>query len=116
MLQIQGGIYDGQKSSLSAVWPVGPRLPGRRLDESSTIIVVERGEYISFANCGLPYYIGETIKDRDKLMVQTVPGLSRRYELDIRNLSEVTSILRDEKMVMIKTLLPEKPTPRVMII
>ncbi|MEC0306912.1 CoA-disulfide reductase [Paenibacillus lautus] len=76
----------------------------RRLDESSTIIVVERGEYISFANCGLPYYIGETIKDRNKLMVQTVPGLSSRYGLDIRNLSEVTSILRDENMVTIKNL------------
>lgn len=69
----------------------------RRLDEDSAIVLVERGEYISFANCGLPYYIGETITDRDKLMVQTVPGLSRRYELDIRNHSEVTSILRDEK-------------------
>ncbi|MGE7824367.1 CoA-disulfide reductase [Paenibacillus sp. NPDC093718] len=76
----------------------------RRLDESSAIVLVERGEYISFANCGLPYYIGETIIDRNKLMVQTVPGLSRRYELDIRNLSEVTSILRDEKMVTIKNL------------
>lgn len=77
----------------------------RRLDEDSAIVLVERGEYISFANCGLPYYIGETITDRDKLMVQTVPGLSRRYVLDIRNLSEVTSILRDEKMVMIKNLI-----------
>ncbi|WP_339223166.1 CoA-disulfide reductase [Paenibacillus sp. FSL W7-1332] len=77
----------------------------RRLDEDSAIVLVERGEYISFANCGLPYYIGETITDRDKLMVQTVPGLSRRYELDIRNLSEVTSILRDEKMVTIKNLI-----------
>lgn len=76
----------------------------RRLDESSAIVLVERGEYISYANCGLPYYIGETITDRNKLMVQTVPGLSRRYELDIRNLSEVTSILRDEKMVTIKNL------------
>ncbi|WP_339296167.1 CoA-disulfide reductase [Paenibacillus sp. FSL W7-1279] len=76
----------------------------RRLDESSTIIIVERGEYISFANCGLPYYIGETIQDRNKLLVQTVPGLSSRYQLDIRNLSEVTSILRDEKMVTIKNL------------
>ncbi|MGG4341922.1 CoA-disulfide reductase [Paenibacillus lautus] len=76
----------------------------RRLDESSTIILVERGEYISFANCGLPYYIGETIQDRNKLMVQTVPGLSSRYQLDIRNLSEVTSIQRDEKMVTIKNL------------
>lgn len=77
----------------------------RRLDEDSAIVLVERGEYISFANCGLPYYIGETITDRDKLMVQTVPGLSHRYVLDIRNLSEVTSILRDEKMVMIKNLI-----------
>ncbi|WP_339293030.1 CoA-disulfide reductase [Paenibacillus sp. FSL W8-0187] len=76
----------------------------RRLDESSTIILVERGEYISFANCGLPYYIGETIQDRNKLMVQTVPGLSSRYQLDIRNVSEVTSIQRDEKMVTIKNL------------
>ncbi|MGG3281375.1 CoA-disulfide reductase [Paenibacillus solani] len=76
----------------------------RRLDESSTIMIVERGEYISFANCGLPYYIGETIQDRSKLMVQTVPGLRSRYQLDIRNLSEVTSIQREEKTVTIKNL------------
>ncbi|KOP68845.1 CoA-disulfide reductase [Bacillus sp. FJAT-18019] len=76
----------------------------RRLDESSTIMIVERGEYISFANCGLPYYIGETIQDRTKLMVQTVPGLSSRYQLDIRNLSEVTSIQREEKLITIKNL------------
>lgn len=50
----------------------------RRLDESSSIILVERGEYISFANCGLPYYIGETIQECSKLLVQTVPGLSSR--------------------------------------
>jgi NADPH-dependent 2,4-dienoyl-CoA reductase/sulfur reductase-like enzyme len=43
----------------------------RRLDESAEIIMFERDEYISFANCGLPYYIGETIKDRSKLLVQT---------------------------------------------
>ncbi|MGY5342948.1 FAD-dependent oxidoreductase [Paenibacillus glucanolyticus] len=76
----------------------------RRLDESSSVILVERGEYISFANCGLPYYIGETIKERSKLLVQTVPGLSSRYQLDIRNLSEVTSIQRQEKQVTIKNL------------
>ncbi|AWP28294.1 CoA-disulfide reductase [Paenibacillus sp. Cedars] len=76
----------------------------RRLDESSSIILVERGEYISFANCGLPYYIGETIQERSKLLVQTVPGLSSRYQLDIRNLSEVTSIQRQEKQVTIKNL------------
>lgn len=76
----------------------------RRLDESSTIIMVERGEHISFANCGLPYYIGETIKERGKLMVQTVEGMSKRFNLDIRNLSEVVSIQRDTKSVAIKNL------------
>lgn len=76
----------------------------RRLDENSDLILVERGEYVSFANCGLPYYIGETIQDRRKLLVQTVPGLSSRYQLDIRILSEVTSIQREEKTVTIQNL------------
>ena len=48
----------------------------RRISEDVEIILVERGEYISFANCGLPYYIGETITDRSKLLVQTVEGMS----------------------------------------
>ncbi|HLO13065.1 MAG TPA: FAD-dependent oxidoreductase, partial [Pseudoneobacillus sp.] len=61
----------------------------RRLDETSTIVLFERGEHISFANCGLPYYIGETIKDRKKLLVQTVEGMSKKFNLDIRNLTEV---------------------------
>ncbi|UNK21173.1 CoA-disulfide reductase [Paenibacillus sp. N3/727] len=76
----------------------------RRLDEDSTIVMVERGEHISFANCGLPYYIGESIKERGKLMVQTVEGMSKRFNLDIRNLSEVVSIQREEKTVSIKNL------------
>lgn len=76
----------------------------RRLDESSTIVLVERGEYISFANCGLPYYIGETIQERGKLMVQTVEGMSKRFNLDIRNLSEAVSIQRDNKTLSIRNL------------
>lgn len=76
----------------------------RRLDEDSTIVMVERGEHISFANCGLPYYIGESIKERSKLMVQTVEGMSKRFNLDIRNLSEVVSIQREDKTVSIKNL------------
>ncbi|MCR6109611.1 CoA-disulfide reductase [Bacillus sp. A301a_S52] len=76
----------------------------RRLDERSHIVLVERGEHISFANCGLPYYIGGTIKDRDKLLVQTVEGMAKRFKLDIRNLSEVTQINRDEKTVTIQNL------------
>lgn len=76
----------------------------RRLDEKSTIILFERGEHISFANCGLPYYIGETIKSRDKLLVQTVAGMSKKFNLDIRNLSEVTAINRDRKTVTVHNL------------
>ncbi|MEH7012846.1 CoA-disulfide reductase [Neobacillus niacini] len=76
----------------------------RRLDETSTIVLFERGEHISFANCGLPYYIGDTIKDRQKLLVQTVEGMSKKFNLDIRNLSEVTQINPDRKTVTIKNL------------
>src|SRR5690625_1386843 len=76
----------------------------RRLDESSHIVLVERGEHISFANCGLPYYIGGTIKERDHLFVQTPEGMSKRFNLDIRNLSEVTTINREQKNVTIKNL------------
>ncbi|MBM7647474.1 CoA-disulfide reductase [Bacillus ectoiniformans] len=76
----------------------------RRLDEQSTIVMFERGEYISFANCGLPYYIGETIQDRSKLLVQTVEGMSKRFNLDIRNLSEVTKINREKKTVTVTNL------------
>jgi len=76
----------------------------RRISEDVEVIMVERGEHISFANCGLPYYIGETIKDRSKLLVQTVEGMSERFKLDIRNLSEVMSINPEAKTVSIKNL------------
>ena len=62
----------------------------------------EKGEYISFANCGLPYYIGETITEREKLLVQTVEGMSAKFNLDIRNLSEVTKIDKENKTVTVK--------------
>ena len=75
----------------------------RRLDENSEIIIVEKGEYISFANCGLPYYIGETINERDKLIVQTVEEMSKKFNLDIRNLSEVIEIDKENKKVKIKS-------------
>ncbi|WP_042374252.1 CoA-disulfide reductase [Neobacillus jeddahensis] len=76
----------------------------RRISEEVEIILVERGEHISFANCGLPYYIGETIKDREKLVVQTVKGMSERFNLDIRNLSEVVNIHPEAKNVTIKNV------------
>ncbi|HEX9027152.1 MAG TPA: CoA-disulfide reductase [Clostridium sp.] len=74
----------------------------RRLDENAEIIMVEKGEYISFANCGLPYYIGETIDERGKLIVQTVEEMSEKFNLDIRNLNEVLSIDKENKKVKIK--------------
>ncbi|MDE5413475.1 CoA-disulfide reductase [Alkalihalobacterium chitinilyticum] len=76
----------------------------RRIDETSTIVMFEKGEYISFANCGLPYYIGETIKDRQKLLVQTVEGMSKKFNLDIRNLSEVIEINRETKHITVKNV------------
>ncbi|WML31369.1 CoA-disulfide reductase [Neobacillus sp. OS1-32] len=76
----------------------------RRLSEDAEIILIERGEHISFANCGLPYYIGETIKERNKLLVQTVKGMSDRFNLDIRTLSEAVSIHPENKTVSIKNL------------
>ncbi|OIJ19273.1 CoA-disulfide reductase [Anaerobacillus alkalidiazotrophicus] len=76
----------------------------RRLDETSKIVMFEKGEHISFANCGLPYYIGETITDREKLLVQTVEGMSNKFKLDIRNLSEVIDINRNNNTVTVKDL------------
>lgn len=64
----------------------------RRLDEHSHIIMVERGEYISFANCGLPYYIGGIIKHRNKLMVTTSTAMNNRYKIDIRTQTEARRV------------------------
>ena len=74
----------------------------RRLNEENHIVMFDRGEYISFANCGLPYYIGDVIQDRQKLLVQTVEGMNKRFQLDIRNLTEVIKINRSEKTVTVK--------------
>ncbi|MBJ8349110.1 FAD-dependent oxidoreductase [Streptococcus zalophi] len=73
----------------------------RRLNEKDEIILFEKGEYISFANCGLPYHVGNVIKDRDNLLLQTVEGMSSQYGIDIRNLSEVIDINPDEKTVTV---------------
>lgn len=64
----------------------------RRLDEHAEIIIFEKGEYISYANCGLPYYIGDVIKDRNKLFVQTVASFNQRFNIDVRVTTEVLSI------------------------
>lgn len=66
----------------------------RRLGEEHEILMFERGHYISFANCGLPYHIGGTITERDNLLVQTVEGMHERFNIDIRVRTEITSIDR----------------------
>ncbi|WP_019553760.1 DsrE/DsrF/DrsH-like family protein [Propionispira raffinosivorans] len=76
----------------------------RRLDESAKIILFERGEYVSFANCGLPYYIGDTIKDRDRLLVQTPEKLNGRFNIDVRVRSEVTKIDTKAKQVTVQSI------------
>lgn len=73
----------------------------RRLSEEDQIILFEKGEYISFANCGLPYHVGGVIKDRQDLLLQTVEGMNSQYGLDVRNFSEVTAIHPDDKKVTV---------------
>jgi len=75
----------------------------RRLDENAEIIMFERDEYISFANCGLPYYIGETIEEREKLLVQTPESMKARFNIDVRNNSDVTSIDMKNKKVTVNS-------------
>jgi CoA-disulfide reductase len=73
----------------------------RRLDENIEIVMFERDEYISFANCGLPYYIGETIKEREKLLVQTPEAMKARFNIDVRKNSEVVSVDPESKKVKV---------------
>ncbi|WP_029452460.1 CoA-disulfide reductase [Clostridium algidicarnis] len=75
----------------------------RRLDENIEIIIFERDEYISFANCGLPYYIGETIDERDKLLVQTPKSMKDRFNIDARINSEVIKVNVKEKTLSINS-------------
>lgn len=77
----------------------------RRLSETDEIVMFEKGEYISFANCGLPYYIGGVIEDRSKLLVQTVEGMGTRFNLDIRNWTEIIKINRETKTVIARKVM-----------
>ncbi|HNQ43537.1 MAG TPA: FAD-dependent oxidoreductase, partial [Candidatus Cloacimonadota bacterium] len=74
----------------------------RRLDESAEIIMFERGEYISYANCGLPYYVGNIITERDRLFVQTPESFKARLNVDVRIRQEVIAIDRQAKSVKVK--------------
>jgi CoA-disulfide reductase len=91
-LVIVGGVAGGATAAARA----------RRVSEDAEIIVFERGEYISFANCGLPYYIGNVIKKRAHLLLATPREFKNRYNIDVRIFSEVVGINAEEKTVEIK--------------
>ena len=89
---IVGGVAGGASAATRA----------RRMNESAEIILIERDEYVSFANCGLPYHLGGEIADRSKLLVATPEFLSKRFRIDVRTKQEVTSINRSNKTLAIK--------------
>ncbi|WP_442482758.1 FAD-dependent oxidoreductase [Aeoliella sp. SH292] len=91
---IVGGVAGGASAATRS----------RRLSEEAEIILVERGSYPSFANCGMPYYIGGTIASRDKLLVSPVERLRQRYQLDVRVRESVELIDRAAKQVTIRRL------------
>jgi len=93
-LIIIGGVAGGATAAARA----------RRLDEKAEILVFERGEYVSFANCGLPYFVGGAIQHRDSLFVTTPQALMERYNIDVRVLSEVVKIDRKRKEVHVRDL------------
>ena len=76
----------------------------RRLDENAEIILFERGKYISYANCGLPYHVGDVIPSREDLLLQTPESLKSRFNIDVRIQQEVTFIDRANKTVSVKNL------------
>ncbi len=77
----------------------------RRLDESAEIIVLEKSGHVSYANCGLPYYVGGVIADEKDLLLQTPASLHARFRLDVRVSTEVLAINPSKKVVAIKNLI-----------
>ena len=76
----------------------------RRLDEKAEIIILERGEYVSFANCGLPYFIGGVIKEKGDLTLQTPASFKKRFNIDVRVQNEAIKIIPEEKKISVKNL------------
>lgn len=89
---VVGGVAGGASAATRA----------RRMNENADIIVFEKGQYVSFANCGLPYYLGGEISDRSKLLVATVRLLEQRFRLDVRIRQEVIAIDRANKTVRVQ--------------
>lgn len=92
---IVGGVAGGASAAARA----------RRLSEDAQIIMFERGEFVSFANCGLPYHIGGDITDRSKLLLQTPESFLARFNVDVRVMNKVVRINREDKSITVKNLL-----------
>ncbi|WED29315.1 FAD-dependent oxidoreductase [Vibrio sp. DW001] len=92
---IIGGVAGGASAAARA----------RRLSEEAEIIMFERGEFVSFANCGLPYHIGGDITERSNLLLQTPESFLARFNVNVRTMSEVISIDKENKFVTIKNVL-----------
>eukprot|EP01155_Anaeramoeba_flamelloides_P049665 Anaeramoba_flamelloidesc41664_g2_i1.p1 GENE.c41664_g2_i1~~c41664_g2_i1.p1 ORF type:complete len:568 (-),score=46.75 c41664_g2_i1:80-1783(-) len=92
---IVGGVAGGASAAARA----------RRLSEDAEIIMFERGPFVSFANCGLPYHIGGDIEDRSKLLLQTPDSFLARFNVDVRVMNEVVAVNRQDKTVTVKNLL-----------
>ena len=93
-LIVVGGVAGGATAAARA----------RRLSEDAEIIVFERGQHVSFANCGLPYYVGQEIVERESLLLETPESLHARYRLDVRAHTEVLAIERAEHRVRVRDL------------
>lgn len=91
---IVGGVAGGASAAARA----------RRLSEDAEIIMIERGEHISYANCGLPYHIGGTIKDRSRLLVQTPETMYSNFRIDVRTRTEAVAIDRERREVVTRDL------------
>lgn len=91
---IVGGVAGGASAAARA----------RRLSEEAEIIMFERGPFVSFANCGLPYHIGGDIQERSKLLLQTPESFLRRFNVDVRVMNEVVAIDRQAKQITVKNL------------
>ena len=91
---IIGGVAGGASAAAKA----------RRTNEAAEISMFERGAFVSFANCGLPYYVGETISDRDELLLQTPESFWRRFRVKVHTRHEVLRIDREKKHIAVRNL------------
>ncbi|MHC4592231.1 MAG: NAD(P)/FAD-dependent oxidoreductase, partial [Planctomycetota bacterium] len=89
---IVGGVAGGASAATRA----------RRLSEDAEIVIFERGEHVSFANCGMPYYIGGVIAERDRLLVQTPESLWKRYRIQVRLRTEVERIDAEKQEITVR--------------